>query len=94
MKDLILGEDGDLLSSHNDLYVGKSDEQHKHLLLTVQKGAIKQFPGTGVGIATYLESDDVGGLLREIAIQWTADGMTINKLTIIDTQLIYDAEYK
>lgn len=94
MKDILLGEDGDLVIKDNDLYVSKSDEQHKMLLLTIEKGAIKQYPVTGVGIATYMESEDVAGLLREIAMQWTSDGMKVNKLSIVDSQLIHDAQYK
>lgn len=94
MKDLKLDQDGDLMIKDDDLALVVSDEQHKEHLLTTEKGAIKQFPGTGVGLFTYLEAEDVAGLLREIAIQFSADGMKVNKVSVQDTKLIHNAEYK
>jgi hypothetical protein len=94
MKDLKLDQDGDLVIKDNDLALVVSDEQHKEHLLTTEKGAIKQFPGIGVGLFTYLEAEDVAGLLREIAIQFSADGMKVKKVSVQDTKLIHNAEYK
>lgn len=78
----------------NDLAIVVSDEQHKEHILTTEKGAIKQYPGIGVGLFTFLEAEDVAGLLREISIQFSADGMMVNKISMQDTQLIHHAEYK
>jgi hypothetical protein len=42
-----------------------------------------------------LESEDAAGLLREIRQQYTADGMTVNKLNLSATgTLDIDASYK
>lgn len=94
MNDLMLDQDGDVLILNNDLAIVTSDEQHKEHLLTTEKGAIKQFPGVGVGLFTYLEAEDVAGLLREIAIQFSADGMNVKHISLQDSKLIHNAEYK
>lgn len=94
MKDLKLDQSGDLMIKENDLAIVVSDEQHKEHILTTEKGAIKQYPGIGVGLFTFLEAEDVAGLLREISIQFSADGMMVNKISMQDTQLIHHAEYK
>lgn len=80
MKDIMLDELNDLLIADNDLVIGLSDQQQqKHLLLT-EKGDIKQFPDAGVGTLKFLESEDPGALLREISIQFSADGMKVKEV--------------
>jgi hypothetical protein len=94
MKDFIKDADGDLLIKDNDLFIGNSDQQHQEDLLITEKGAIKQFLGTGVGIGKFLESEDPAGLLREINIQFTADGMKVNEIKITsEGKLSISADY-
>ena len=95
MKDLILNSEGELDIKDGDLVVGTSDDQHKQHLLMFQKGALKENPATGVGLATYLESEDTTGLLREIRNQFEGDGMTVEKVGIdVNALLSIRAEYK
>jgi hypothetical protein len=94
MKDFKLDEGRDLMISGNDLVIDTSDEQHREHLLLMEKGSIKQYPQAGVGLASFLEDDDVAGLLREIAVQFSADGMQVKKVALENNQLIIDSPYK
>ncbi len=82
MRDLIkdISGDGDLMIKNNDLVIGVSDLQHKQDLLVTEKGSIKQYPDAGVGAQTFLEAEDPAGLLREISLQYTADGMKVQQV--------------
>ena len=84
MKDIIKDIDGngDLVIRHNDLVIGVSDMQHKQDLLITERGTIKQYPYAGVGAQTYLEAEDVAGFLREIGMQFSADGMKVDKIAL------------
>ncbi|MFT3750972.1 MAG: hypothetical protein QM768_21845 [Agriterribacter sp.] len=74
--------DGDLIVKNNDLLIGNSDMQHKQDLLLTEKGSIKQYPDAGVGAQTFLEAEDTAGFLREVSLQFTADGMQVEKLQL------------
>ena len=93
MKDILLDEDFDLLIKDGDLVIGDSDEQHKNLLLLCSKGDFKENPDVGVGIESYLESEDPAALIREIKQQYSADGMRVNEIKIELGKLKIDAAY-
>lgn len=94
MNDLIKDIDGDLAIAGNDIVVGYSDQQQREDLLIVEKGAIKQFPDAGVGAFKYLESEDGAALLREISLQFSADGMNVKKVGIdLDGNIVVEAPY-
>lgn len=94
MVDLIKDIDGDLLITNDDLVIGVSDQQHRSDLIITEKGAIKQYPDAGVGAAKFLESEDVAGLLREISLQYSADGMDVKKILTDGTgKIIVEAPY-
>lgn len=80
MTDLLLDDTGDIKITNDDLVIGFSDQQQQQRLLLTEKGNIKQFPLAGVGSQTYLESEDEAGFIREVGLQFTADGMTVKKL--------------
>jgi hypothetical protein len=84
MKDLKKDTDGDLLISNNDLVIGISDLQHQEDLILTEKGSVKQYPEAGVGAASYLENDEGAELLREIGLQFTADGMDVQGVSLLD----------
>jgi hypothetical protein len=95
MKDLLKAGNGDLSIVGNDLAIGVSDRQHQEDLILDEKGSIKQFPDTGVGAQEFLESEDESGLLREVSLQFTADGMNVKKVAYDSAgKLIVDAPYK
>ena len=93
--DIILGDDLDLVFRNGDLIVGESTEQHQKLLLVVEKGHIKQFPFVGVGIGSYINDDNLGGLYQEIEQQFSLDGAKITKREIYeDGEINLEATYE
>jgi hypothetical protein len=83
-KDVLLGNDLDLVFRNGDLVVGESTEQHQQLLLLNDKGHIKHAPIAGVGIGGYLNDDNLGELHGEIQQQFERDGLRITKLKIFE----------
>ena len=95
MKDFLLDDNLDLRIANGDFVIGESDRQHQRLLLVTDKGMWKENPATGVGVDRYLESEDPGLLLREIRLQFSKDGMTVNNTSITDAGvLVINAAYK
>jgi hypothetical protein len=96
MRDFKLDEDGDLDIVGDDIVISSnSDQQHREHLLLTEKGAVKQFPEAGVGVFSFIENEDEGGLFREIALQFSADGMNVKKVGFdANNQLIIEAPYK
>lgn len=95
MKDFLKDINGDVAISGNDLLIGSSDQQHREDLILTEKGAIKQYPDAGVGAYKFLEAEDPAGLLREISLQFSADGMDVKKVGLDDSgKIIIEAPYK
>ena len=95
MKDLVKDTDGDLNIVDDDLCIGISDQQHQQDLIMTEKGAIKQFMDAGVGAVKFLEAEDPGNLLREISLQFTADGMQVDEVKILpDGKISVTANYE
>lgn len=91
MKDFII-KDGSLFSG-GDIRVGDCERQNQSLLIMCPKGSFKQFPATCVGAADFLESEDSAAFLREVRNQFTADGMTVDRLVMVNNKLRVDAHY-
>ena len=83
--DYLHTDNHDLLIQSGDFVVGESTTQHQDLLMLLNKGELRQYPKTGVGIQSFLNDDAIGGLYGEIQQQFRADGMTVNKLVIGST---------
>jgi hypothetical protein len=96
MRDFLLDIDEDIDIEADDLVIASSsDQQHREHLLLLEKGSLKQFPSAGVGLFKFLEGDDPGALLREIAVQFSADGMQVKQVGFdTNNQLIIEAPYQ
>jgi hypothetical protein len=94
MKDLLLDIERDIDIASDDLVIGLSDEQHREHLLLFEKGALKENLGTGVGLATFIEAEDEAGLLREVAVQFSADGMKVKSVSLENNLLKTNAPYQ
>ena len=96
MKDLLLNDIGDLQLTGDDLVIGLSDEQHQEHILIGQKGSVKQFPDTCVGIENYINTSETTDMLREIRYQYEQDGMVVNTISYDEQagKLTHDAEYQ
>ena len=94
MNDILL-DNGDLLIENDDLVISVSDQQQQERLLMTEKGDVKQFPDAGVGTLKFLESEDAGSLLREIALQFSADGMNVKEVKLNDNgKILVNAPYE
>jgi hypothetical protein len=94
MTDFLLDDDSDLLVIDGDLVVGESTAQHQKMLILVDKGEFKDVPMRGVGTQRYLEDDSPEKLAREIRLEFSFDGMTVNKIQIAsDLTIQIDAKY-
>ncbi len=74
--------------------LGDTNYQNEALCLVVNKGEVRRFAASGVGIANYINSDGVAEMLREIRIQLERDGRTVEELSIgTDGKLILKSNY-
>lgn len=95
MKDFLLESDGEIQVANDDLVIDTSDQQQQQRLLLTEKGNVKQFPDAGVGALKFLEDEDEGGLLREIGLQFSADGMNVKELKVADNgNILINAIYE
>lgn len=95
MIDILLAESGDVKVVNGDFVLDTSDAQNQRLLLILPKGAVKESPTATVGLSSYLETEDDAGLLREIRIKFTDDGMEVKQLGFDkDGKLLIDPRYK
>ena len=93
-QDYLLDNDYDLRIENGDFVVGESTNQHQDLLMILEKGELRQFPATGVGIKRFLNDDNMGDLYGEIIKQFEADGMKVKSLVIGSSgKVTIDAEY-
>lgn len=93
MKDYLLDSDNDLRIENGDFVIDDSDLQHQQCLLLAEKGAYKQFPTTGVAMMAFLKDDNEADMLREVRLQFTQDGMTVDRISYKGGQLQISAEY-
>ncbi len=96
-QDYLHDDDDDLLIVNGDFAVGESTVQHQSLLLRMQKGELRQYPKTCIGIDDFLLAEDAEDMRQEIQKQYEADGMKVRsvKFTQVENGLkpIIDAFY-
>lgn len=85
----------DLKLAYGDrsLVVGDTLYQNQYLLLTVQKGEIKEHPMLGVGIADMAGDDELDGWKKTIREEFAKDGLKVQKLTINTNGMELEAKY-
>ncbi len=83
----------DMASKDGDFVIGDSTRQHQVDLLVASEGQYKQFPTTGVGIEFFLLDEDKTDMIRKIRSQFTRDGMSVLKVTVMGGINI-NAQYK
>ena len=93
MKDFLVKNmetDAPELFAGGDLITGECHHQNKYLMLMCEPGSFKEFPDAGVGVASYLEDDNTEALLRDIRLQFAADGMPVKEVKIKDGKLMIE----
>jgi hypothetical protein len=93
MIDILLNQADDLLITDGDFVLGDAENQNQELLLLVEKGGLKQFPTDTTGVGTYLEDEDIEGLIREGRRCFIGDGLDVERFTVENGKLIISAEY-
>jgi len=98
VRDILIGEEGDVVSIAGDFVIGFSDEQHVEDLMLSSKGQYKQHPLTGIDIIDYfhgpLSQKEKDNLRREIMLQVEADGMRKASITFLaDGTITVKGEY-
>jgi ABC-type uncharacterized transport system substrate-binding protein len=82
---LIDSETGDLLIRDGDFVVGPSDNQHINDIISCFAGSFKQFPSVGVGIMTFLKSQNGQDAVNQIKQQLQADGYQVPSVKVTNT---------
>jgi hypothetical protein len=89
-----LQNNDDLLISNGDFTTDESTLQHQKDLLCAEKGDYKLNPTVGVGVLSYIDEENPQNLSRAIAVEFTRDGMQINKIQWQNNaNLLIDAFY-
>lgn len=91
-KDIKHKEDGDVDLTTGDIRYSESTAQHQKDVLLARKGEYRHTP-IGVGLEDFVEDDSPADLQRVISKEYTADGMTVNKVKIDNGNLQTDANY-
>ena len=73
--------------------MGDITEQNQRLLLSINKGEIKEAPLKGVGINNFLEEGNPQCLISEIRGEFRREGLTIESLRIKDSNIEISAHY-
>ena len=71
-----------VFGSNGRIALGDITEQNQRLLLSINKGEIKQAPLKGVGISNFLEEGNPQRLIAEIRGEFRREGLTIESLRI------------
>jgi hypothetical protein len=100
MNDIALDSNYDLKIVNGDFATVESTYMHQRALLASAPGDYKQFPTRCVGADLFLHDENGGrNLQREIALQFTEDGMHVEDLTpnadalTDDTATIFNNSY-
>jgi hypothetical protein len=93
--DIMEDSTGDEIHRDGDLFIGECTMQNQKKLLLLEKGASKQFPTSGVAIASFLlDERDGNDLKSDIQQEFEEDGMRIDKMEIKSlSNPIIQAEY-
>lgn len=76
------------------LVIGSTLRQNQAVILTMNKGELKEAPLIGVGIQDMLLDGDPLRWRTEIAEQLEMDGQTVNNVTIGNESIEITAEYR
>lgn len=73
--------------------IGDILPQNQAIILSMNKGELKENPSIGVGLSDMLLSEDVSAIRYEIRQQLELDGQTVKEIAIGTTGIMIDAQY-
>lgn len=94
MKGILITDDFKPVIKTGSLAIGDTTSQNQHLLLLSNKGDIKEYPLSGVGVQNYLENHSSEDLAAEIRKEFTQDGMKVKSIKIDLPSIEIDAVYE
>lgn len=77
-----------------DFVLSESTRQHQELLLLIEKGELRQFPLSGVGIRTQLLDENPAAVRAEIKRQFELDGMRVMSVSGSGIKINVEAVYR
>ncbi len=83
----------DLKIINGAMVVGEVCEQNQYVILTVNKGEVKEYPTMGVGIDTYTNDNNTDELKHSIRENFRMDGLTIRLITMSQGKININADY-
>ena len=84
----------DIRMRNNRIAIGDTDEQNQYLILACHPGEIKEHPTLGVGIGDYTNDNDLTALRHSVRVNFDADGLELDSLTVGETAIDIKAHYK
>ena len=90
--DIMLDHEKDLLLKNGDLVIDESDSQHIEHILLAAPGHYKMSPLVGCDITSRMKGNIDGRYKAKVALQLTADGYKVNRITIEQGILTIDAD--
>lgn len=95
MTDIALDTEEDLAMTAGDFTAAESTAQHQQQLILCNKGDYKQDPTLCAGTFTYMDDEQLQGLVRAISIAFLKDGMDVKNISLGKDGIIRsDAHYK
>lgn len=94
MKGILLTDDLKPVIKNGSLVVGDTTAQNQQLLLLSNKGDIKEYPLSGIGVQNYIEDNRTEELAAEIRKEFTQDGMKVKSIKIDLPSIEIDAVYE
>lgn len=91
--DLIISPKRELGLITSGFVIGDVTRQNQKLIINSAKGEIKEDPLVGVGIGNFLETNDNGGLAREIRSQLWQDGQQVKEILVQIPYVRVEASY-
>jgi hypothetical protein len=93
-KDILIQENGTPIIKDGDFVIGESTLQHQRSLLLAHPGEVKPAPTSGVGLSTFLESEDLYSLPGAVTFQFEEDGMQVASCEVDSVgKLSVEAQY-
>lgn len=96
MTDLLIHTStGDIQIENNDLIIGISNLQHQEHLLITDTGSLIEDESVGIGLESYINSEDIPGMLNRITEEYIKDGIEFEKIQIDEQgNIIPNGNYK
>jgi hypothetical protein len=93
MRDYKLNNSGDLDIVGGDLATGDALRDNQYLLLTTEKGGLRDHPLSTLGLLSYLNDERPEALIREVRRVMTLDGQRVRSVRYDGRKLNIDATY-